>query len=1554
MLCEGCEAAPATLHCGACALTFFCQACDMHGRVKKFRDHPVQSLAEMRVRHRLAALANEGLGDLLVRAAGEKFGLTLPASLFEAGLVDALNGADPRDALVRLIVDAPPRGVAAEGTPAEGASKAEGAPMDDEGEVKKGGELGGTEQNPRMETKVHDGEAGKPRASEAAGAAEVATAAAGKAVRTGPIGRERRVGDDVEVVTLPFGVAFVPGSTIGEGHLEGTVRGGDTDHEEEVGEGTTSRSVVIPFPFGVAIVHHSPRRTSEDGAGDDAGGGDTDGEADSAADDGGLHGGGGTQSGTHGGPHGGGLLASGEAEEDNAKKSSPVRTLATVDSVPSDDSVFSDDSMASDGTSPSTDSTTIGLPTKASTSPASKWGRIRSVVVKEKKGRVDASSVTQCLRDIARMRTTRDAANALAALQSQHRNGDGDGDGDSDEEDSGGSGDSGEDGDGEVAHSDEEDAEEAAAAEEEAALAVAIAAEEEESFLDDAKDMLRHALRNHTDQATQRQTARVEARTAARLRLASRSASRSASRPGSSPGRVEPLDPVVLRKLGDPATPLSLEDSRACIVSCIEHGKVQARRAAGNDVVVVLGNTGAGKSSFINLLHGCTFELDPLLDRMAVSPDSPVPELMTVGHSNQSETFAPQVEAAGGHGWSSWGSGGDGGGWGGGGGGEGGGNGRVGGEGGEEGENAETPKGGGENAVFADCPGFLDNRGFEINIANAVNVKQALAAAASARVVVIINYHSLKADRGKGVKDLFHILSGLFGTANNVKRHAKSLILAISQAPISHPETGAPMSLDDHRARLLDPSGLDHTASELLAAIGGEASVIMYHLLGRGDESWLRRDDIIARIRELAPIEGGSDRVGGEDEEDAGKWQEGQAGQREGDGQEGEQQDGQGLFRSAIDDADKESLRCLVRGLGDAVSGAIFRGTYDDAADMVNDMLELKVVESGFVTSIVDRIVDKATRDGRGEQGVDEKDGGIDSGEGGEKKEMEGGEVEEGEKSTTETKETRVVEEGAANGTANDADEVRRELRKMALVLIAFAGIEQVREKLIEDIIAATCNLERGVKRGAEEAGRKDVDEALREVAREVGDSPPREVLALPAAITAMRETQRGDVGKLQARHLKESEALRAMEEAIRFCLETDEDHRQNDAQRTERREEITDRHATERRLAAYRRLAADEAWAAHRKRAVRSMGRYDATLLAEGGAAFRTRVGLIGSAPGDGDGKEGDADGDRDGEESEVQRCLTGQVDWNRKKLSPLDCEVMGAELRALARGGKDTCTGLLMSGNALGDDGVWALATATAFGALPVLTKLYADNNACGDVGFRELARQMGSTSTKRRGSSGNGVYEGDDLTFARTPTFTFGGSLTLLDMGRNEIGDEGMTAFAKAVRRGGVRELKTLYLHSNRIGNAGAISFAAALSSSSSSSSSMLDGGKEGDKEEDGDGGDNGDGGGDGDGDGDGRGVLVEVLPKLEKLWLNRNQIGNKGVEAVRGALVGGALRALKQITFEMNPGSNAAQQACVDVVKERAEEAGMMVGDGVDRSGTATLRARFAETGNIAPQ
>ena len=87
----------------------------------------------------------------------------------------------------------------------------------------------------------------------------------------------------------------------------------------------------------------------------------------------------------------------------------------------------------------------------------------------------------------------------------------------------------------------------------------------------------------------------------------------------------------------------------------------------------------------------------------------------------------------------------------------------------------------GEGVAFADCPGFLDNRGFEINVANVVNVKQTIAAAESVVVVVIINYHSLLADRGKGVRDLVNILCGLFGAP------PLSLPLASPQPPLSLP-----------------------------------------------------------------------------------------------------------------------------------------------------------------------------------------------------------------------------------------------------------------------------------------------------------------------------------------------------------------------------------------------------------------------------------------------------------------------------------------------------------------------------------------------------------------------------------------------------------------------------------------------------------------------------------------------------------------------------------------------------------------------------------------------
>ena len=156
-----------------------------------------------------------------------------------------------------------------------------------------------------------------------------------------------------------------------------------------------------------------------------------------------------------------------------------------------------------------------------------------------------------------------------------------------------------------------------------------------------------------------------------------------------------------------------------------------------------------------------------------------------------------------------------------------------------------------------------------------------------------------------------------------MREHAASVLLAISQAPVAHPESGAPMTLEMHRSKLLDPSGLDEAARALFGALprGSShrgvatqpdrrgwtlagtlgANVLCYHLLDRGDASWLVRDGIIERIRALEPIGNPA-----------------------------------ALFQSAIDEGDKESLRELIRVLGETVGSLLCDGAYEAAVDAVS------------------------------------------------------------------------------------------------------------------------------------------------------------------------------------------------------------------------------------------------------------------------------------------------------------------------------------------------------------------------------------------------------------------------------------------------------------------------------------------------------------------------------------------------------------------------------------------------------------------------------------------
>jgi ribosome biogenesis GTPase A len=163
-------------------------------------------------------------------------------------------------------------------------------------------------------------------------------------------------------------------------------------------------------------------------------------------------------------------------------------------------------------------------------------------------------------------------------------------------------------------------------------------------------------------------------------------------------------DPQVLlnEKLADPSRVLATTESISLIEHCAQLGEQNAANANDKDVVMTLGNTGMGKSTFLNAILGCKMKLvkpgevgtEGMTKVVIVDPESAQPEILPIGHEDVSKTFLPQIAS--------------------------------------EPNNPER--------TFCDCPGFLDNRSAEINIANAINTKRVLQKASGIKAVFLIDY----------------------------------------------------------------------------------------------------------------------------------------------------------------------------------------------------------------------------------------------------------------------------------------------------------------------------------------------------------------------------------------------------------------------------------------------------------------------------------------------------------------------------------------------------------------------------------------------------------------------------------------------------------------------------------------------------------------------------------------------------------------------------------------------------------------------------------------------
>ena len=274
-------------------------------------------------------------------------------------------------------------------------------------------------------------------------------------------------------------------------------------------------------------------------------------------------------------------------------------------------------------------------------------------------------------------------------------------------------------------------------------------------------------------------------------------------------------------KLHDPSKQLNFEDSIALMTACIRQGEIQASQAVNQELIILIGNTGAGKSTFGNYASGCTMVrkhpgalgitgMDHVVVVKPVSEGGQLDEIMPIGHSKKSMTFMPRIMT--------------------------------------------TRQG----LTLCDCPGFLDNRGIEINIANAVNIKNAFIRAKGIKVVMLINYHTLKADRARGLTDMIKICSDLFGSKENLIRYQDSILLGITQVPkasSAEDRDEQPLSLQDLKEWIADTDLQDHFANQTLRCLSER--VFIYdpfdNLNLKFSGAW-NRETILESIRRLKPI----------------------------------------------------------------------------------------------------------------------------------------------------------------------------------------------------------------------------------------------------------------------------------------------------------------------------------------------------------------------------------------------------------------------------------------------------------------------------------------------------------------------------------------------------------------------------------------------------------------------------------------------------------------------------------------------------------------------------
>jgi GTP-binding protein EngB required for normal cell division len=184
----------------------------------------------------------------------------------------------------------------------------------------------------------------------------------------------------------------------------------------------------------------------------------------------------------------------------------------------------------------------------------------------------------------------------------------------------------------------------------------------------------------------------------------------------------------------DESPQLSRETVRDLLEGLAKADEAAVQRGTNKDLVLVVGNTGSGKSTFVNYLMGKAMKEERVKNSMekGFTCDNPI---MEIGHGFKSQTSFP--------------------------------------------ESCCDPA---TNLTYCDCPGFMDNRGVVFDITNMYALTRMAQKARSVKgVVIIINYHALMSDRARGLRETLSLLETIFCARPD--SYSRSSILLVTRAP---------------------------------------------------------------------------------------------------------------------------------------------------------------------------------------------------------------------------------------------------------------------------------------------------------------------------------------------------------------------------------------------------------------------------------------------------------------------------------------------------------------------------------------------------------------------------------------------------------------------------------------------------------------------------------------------------------------------------------------------------------------------------------------------------